>query len=231
LCAPIPGWNGGAPAEIRCARSWRGGPDRFFGAWRDGTYLARMEWNETGPGKKNGRRKGAAPRPRSWGAGGSSTGQGAGAGKVIRLLTTMLDRDPSLYPAAEGLARALTKPALGEAEVLLRQIKAFQRGPQQFLAVKAAGTLAAAQGWHLAHLVVPPIHCLTGSSEGWAARPPRIDCAWMTASRFTPQGSSRTGAARALIPAGARETNHGTFDQAARFMAIRDGTSARVLPT
>ncbi|MGR8010106.1 IS4 family transposase [Streptomyces hypolithicus] len=72
-------------------------------------------------------------------------------GEVIRLLTDLLD--PEQYPAAElaGLYRERW-----EAESSYRQVKTFQRGPQQVLR-SADPDLARQEAW--AHLVVH--HCLT----------------------------------------------------------------------
>jgi hypothetical protein len=104
----------------------------------DGTYLARM--NLAG-------QKRAAPghvvlRVIEYQAGG---------GEVIRLLTDL--PGPGAYPAA-GLA-ALCRERW-EAESSCRQIKTFQRGPQQILR-SASPQLACQEAW--AHLVVH--HCLT----------------------------------------------------------------------
>ena len=74
-----------------------------------------------------------------------------GGGEVIRLLTDLLD--PGAYPAAELAALYRER---WEAESSYRQIKTFQRGPQQIL--RSAGPdLARQEAW--AHLVIH--HCLT----------------------------------------------------------------------
>ncbi len=104
----------------------------------DGTYLARM--NLAG-------QKRAAPghvvlRVIEYQAGG---------GEVIRLLTDLLD--PGAYPAAELAALYRER---WEAESSYRQIKTFQRGPQQVLR-SASPELACQEAW--AHLVA--CHCLT----------------------------------------------------------------------
>jgi Insertion element 4 transposase N-terminal/Transposase DDE domain len=72
-------------------------------------------------------------------------------GEVIRLLTDLLD--PGAYPAAELAALYRER---WEAESSYRQIKTFQRGPQQILRSAGPG-LACQEAW--AHLVVH--HCLT----------------------------------------------------------------------
>jgi hypothetical protein len=72
-------------------------------------------------------------------------------GEVIRLLTDLLD--PRAYPAAELAALYRER---WEAESSCRQIKTFQRGPQQILR-SASPQLACQEAW--AHLVVH--HCLT----------------------------------------------------------------------
>ena len=72
-------------------------------------------------------------------------------GEVIRLLTDLLD--PGAYPAAELAALYRER---WEAESSYRQIKTFQRGPQQILRSADPG-LACQEAW--AHLVVH--HCLT----------------------------------------------------------------------
>ena len=72
-------------------------------------------------------------------------------GEVIRLLTDLLD--PGAYPAAELAALDRER---WEAESSYRQIKTFQRGPQQILR-SADPHLACQEAW--AHLVVH--HCLT----------------------------------------------------------------------
>jgi len=105
---------------------------------RDGTYLARM--NRAG-------QKGAAPghvvlRVIEYRVDG---------GEVIRLLTDLLD--PDAYPAEELAALYRER---WEAESSYRQIKTFQRGPQQVLR-SATPDLARQEAW--AHLVVH--HCLT----------------------------------------------------------------------
>ena len=104
----------------------------------DGTYLARM--NRAG-------QKGAAPghvvvRVIEYRVSG---------GEVIRLLTDLLD--PDAYPAAELAALYSER---WEAESSYRQIKAFQRGPQQVLR-SGRPDLVRQEAW--AHLVVH--HCLT----------------------------------------------------------------------
>jgi hypothetical protein len=104
----------------------------------DGTYLARM--NRVG-------QKGAAPghvvlRVIEYQVDG---------GEVIRLLTDLLD--PDAYPAAELAALYRER---WEAESSCRQIKAFQRGPQQVLR-SATPDLVRQEAW--AHLVVH--QCLT----------------------------------------------------------------------
>ena len=103
----------------------------------DGTYLARM--NRAG-------QKGAAPghvvlRVVEYRVDG---------GEVIRLLTDLLD--PERYPAAELAALYADR---WEAESSYRQVKTFQRGPQQVLR-SADPDLARQEAW--AHLVVH--HCL-----------------------------------------------------------------------
>jgi hypothetical protein len=72
-------------------------------------------------------------------------------GEVIRLLTDLLD--PDAYPAAE-LARLYSER--WEAESSYREIKTFQRGPQQVLR-SADPNLVHQEVW--AHLIVH--HCLT----------------------------------------------------------------------
>jgi len=72
-------------------------------------------------------------------------------GEVIRLLTDLLD--PEAYPAPELAALYRER---WEAESSYRQIKTFQRGPQQILRSADPG-LACQEAW--AHLVVH--HCLT----------------------------------------------------------------------
>jgi hypothetical protein len=72
-------------------------------------------------------------------------------GEVIRLLTDLLD--PGAYPAPELAALYRER---WEAESSYRQIKTFQRGPQQILRSADPG-LACQEAW--AHLVVH--HCLT----------------------------------------------------------------------
>ncbi|MFE3280535.1 IS4 family transposase [Nocardia sp. NPDC059239] len=72
-------------------------------------------------------------------------------GEVIRLLTDLLD--PDAYPAAE-LARLYHER--WEAESSYRQIKTFQRGPQEVLR-SADPSLVQQEVW--AHLIVH--HCLT----------------------------------------------------------------------
>ena len=72
-------------------------------------------------------------------------------GEVIRLLTDL--PDPQAYPAAELAALYRER---WEAESSYRQIKTFQRGPQQILR-SADPDLACQEAW--AHLVVH--HCLT----------------------------------------------------------------------
>jgi transposase IS4-like protein/DDE family transposase len=71
-------------------------------------------------------------------------------GEVIRLLTDLLD--PEQYPAAELAALYADR---WEAESSYRQVKTFQRGPQQVLR-SADPDLARQEAW--AHLVVH--HCL-----------------------------------------------------------------------
>lgn len=71
-------------------------------------------------------------------------------GEVIRLLTDLLD--PKQYPAAELAALYADR---WEAESSYRQVKTFQRGPQQVLR-SADPDLARQEAW--AHLVVH--HCL-----------------------------------------------------------------------
>jgi hypothetical protein len=105
---------------------------------KDGTCLARM--NRAG-------QKGAAPghvvlRVIEYRVDG---------GEVIRLLTDLLD--PDEHPAAELAALYRER---WEAESSYRQVKAFQRGPQQVLR-SATPDLARQEAW--AHLVVH--HCLT----------------------------------------------------------------------
>lgn len=73
------------------------------------------------------------------------------AGEVIRLLTDLLDPDD--YPAAE-LARLYSER--WEAESSYREIKTFQRGPQQVLR-SADPNLVHQEVW--AHLIIH--HCLT----------------------------------------------------------------------
>lgn len=122
---------------------------------KDGTYLARM--NRAG-------QKGAAPghvvlRVIEYQVDG---------GEVIRLLTDLLD--PDAYPAAELAALYRERE---EAESSYRQVKAFQRGPQQVLR-SATPDLARQEAW--AHLVVH--HCLTRIimelASGCALDPDRI---------------------------------------------------------
>ncbi|WP_162624815.1 IS4 family transposase [Streptomyces cadmiisoli] len=72
-------------------------------------------------------------------------------GEVIRLLTDLMDIDT--YPAAELAALYHER---WEVESAYRQVKTFQRGPQQVLR-SAAPALARQEVW--AHLVVH--HCLT----------------------------------------------------------------------
>lgn len=121
----------------------------------DGTYLARM--NRAG-------QKGAAPghvvlRVIEYQVSG---------GEVIRLLTDLLD--PGEHSAA-GLAMLYSQR--WEAESSYRQVKAFQRGPQQVLR-SASPDLARQEAW--AHLVIH--HCLTriiaGLAAGHAIDPRRI---------------------------------------------------------
>jgi hypothetical protein len=71
-------------------------------------------------------------------------------GEVIRLLTDLLD--PEQYPAAELAALYADR---WEAESSYRQVKTFQRGPQQVLR-SADPELARQEAW--AHLIVH--HCL-----------------------------------------------------------------------
>src|ERR1039457_5904459 len=73
------------------------------------------------------------------------------SGEVIRLLTDLLD--PGASPAGELAALYRER---WEAESSYRQIKTFQRGPQQILR-SASPELACQEAW--AHLVVH--HCLT----------------------------------------------------------------------
>ena len=121
----------------------------------DGTYLARM--NRAG-------QKRAAPghvvlRVIEYQVSG---------GEVIRLLTSLLD--PGEHPAPDLAALYSDR---WEAESAFRQVKAFQRGPQQVLR-SASPELARQEAW--AHLVVH--HCLTRIitelATGHAIDPDRI---------------------------------------------------------
>ncbi|WP_433192182.1 IS4 family transposase [Nocardia sp. CA-107356] len=91
-----------------------------------------------------------------------------GAGEVIRLLTDLLD--PDAYPAAE---LAWLYHERWEAESSYREIKTFQRGPQQVLR-SADPDLVYQEVW--AHLIVH--HCLTRIimelAEGEKLDPDRI---------------------------------------------------------
>jgi hypothetical protein len=104
----------------------------------DGTYLARMNL----AGQKGAHPGGVLVRVVEYQVNGV---------EVIRLLTDLLD--PDAYPAAELAALYHER---WEAESSYRQIKTFQRGPQQVLR-SASPDLARQEVW--AHLSVH--HCLT----------------------------------------------------------------------
>lgn len=104
----------------------------------DGTYLARMNL----AGQKRAARGHVVLRVVEY---------RVDAGEVIRLLTDLLDPDD--YPAAE---LATLYRDRWEAESSYRQIKTFQRGPQQVLR-SADPNLVRQEVW--AHLIVH--HCLT----------------------------------------------------------------------
>jgi Insertion element 4 transposase N-terminal/Transposase DDE domain len=104
----------------------------------DGTYLARMNL----AGQKGAHPGGVLVRVVEYQVDG---------GEVIRLLTDLLD--PDAYPADE---LAVLYHERWEAESSYRQIKTFQRGPQQVLR-SASPDLARQEVW--AHLTVH--HCLT----------------------------------------------------------------------
>jgi hypothetical protein len=103
----------------------------------DGTYLARMNLG----GQKGAHPGGVVVRVVEYRIDG---------GEVIRLLTDLLE--PDAYPAAELSALYHER---WEAESASRQIKTFQRGPQQVLR-SASPALVQQEVW--AHLVVH--HCL-----------------------------------------------------------------------
>jgi hypothetical protein len=104
----------------------------------DGTYVARMNL----AGQKGAHPGGVLVRVIEYHVNG---------GEVIRLLTDLLD--PDAYPAAE---LAVLYHERWEAESSYRQIKTFQRGPQQVLR-SASPDLVRQEVW--AHLSVH--HCLT----------------------------------------------------------------------
>jgi hypothetical protein len=104
----------------------------------DGTYLARMNL----AGQKGAHPGGVLVRVIEYQVDG---------GEVIRLLTDLLD--PDTHPAAELAALYHER---WEAESSYRQIKTFQRGPQQVLR-SADPNLVRQEVW--AHLIVH--HCLT----------------------------------------------------------------------
>lgn len=111
------------------------GPVQVLG---DGTYLARMNL----AGQKGAHPGGVAVRVIEYRVDG---------GEVVRLLTDLVD--PAEFPASE---LAALYPQRWEAEASYRQIKAFQRGPQEVLR-SAAPELVRQEVW--AHLAVH--HCLT----------------------------------------------------------------------
>jgi Insertion element 4 transposase N-terminal/Transposase DDE domain len=104
----------------------------------DGTYLARMNL----AGQKGAHPGGVVVRVIEYRVDG---------GEVIRLLTDLMD--PALFPAPELAALYHER---WEAEASYRQIKTFQRGPQEVLR-SASPDLARQEVW--AHLAVH--HCLT----------------------------------------------------------------------
>ena len=104
----------------------------------DGTYLARMNL----AGQKGAHPGGVVVRVIEYRVDG---------GEVIRLLTDLMD--PAVYPAPELAALYHER---WEAEASYRQIKTFQRGPQEVLR-SASPELARQEIW--AHLAVH--HCLT----------------------------------------------------------------------
>ena len=104
----------------------------------DGTYLARMNL----AGQKGAHPGGVVVRVAEYRVDG---------GEVVRLLTDLVD--PAEFPASELAALYHQR---WEAEASYRQIKAFQRGPQEVLR-SAAPELVRQEVW--AHLAVH--HCLT----------------------------------------------------------------------
>jgi hypothetical protein len=125
----------GAHLVIRARSSVARRPVRVLA---DGTYLARMNL----AGQKGDHPGGVLVRVVEYQVDG---------GEVIRLLTDLLD--PDAYPATE---LAVLYHERWEAESSYRQIKTFQRGPQQVLR-SASPDLARQEVW--AHLTVH--HCLT----------------------------------------------------------------------
>jgi hypothetical protein len=104
----------------------------------DGTYLARMNL----AGQKGAHPGGVLVRVIEYRVDG---------GEVVRLLTSLLD--PAAFPAAELAALYHQR---WESESAFRQVKTFQRGPQEILR-SADPELARQEAW--AHLAVH--HCLT----------------------------------------------------------------------
>ena len=104
----------------------------------DGTYLARMNL----AGQKGAHPGGVLVRVIEYRVDG---------GEVVRLLTDLLD--PAAFPAAELAALYHQR---WESESSFRQVKTFQRGPQEILR-SADPELARQEAW--AHLAVH--HCLT----------------------------------------------------------------------
>lgn len=125
----------GAHLVIRARSSVARRPVRVLA---DGTYLARMNL----AGQKGAHPGGVLVRVVEYQVDG---------GEVIRLLTDLLD--PDTYPAAE---LAVLYHERWEVESSYRQIKTFQRGPQEVLR-SASPDLARQEVW--AHLTVH--HCLT----------------------------------------------------------------------
>ena len=105
----------------------------------DGTYLARMNL----AGQKGAHPGGVLVRVIEYRVDG---------GEVVRLLTDLLD--PAVFPAGRA-GRPLSSSA-GKARSAFRQVKTFQRGPQEILR-SADPELVRQEAW--AHLAVH--HCLT----------------------------------------------------------------------
>jgi hypothetical protein len=133
---------------IRARSSVAARPVQVLG---DGTYLARMNL----AGQKGAHPGGVLVRVIEYRVDG---------GEVVRLLTSLLD--PVAFPAAELAALYRQR---WESESAFRQVKTFQRGPQEILR-SGDPELARQEAW--AHLAVH--HCLTAIIMRLAAQE-RID--------------------------------------------------------